>query len=157
MDKKMSASHTLTYKQPISVLVVIYTADLQVLLLKRTDFSEAWQSVTGSVEGDETLRQTAIREIKEETGIDAEQYQLLDWAFSSEYEIYEYWRYRYAPGVKENTEHVFGLKLPHSVSIDLSENEHVAYCWVAWQIAAEMVFSPSNGDAIRMLPKKEHH
>ncbi|MCE7916616.1 MAG: dihydroneopterin triphosphate diphosphatase, partial [Nitrosomonas sp. PRO5] len=43
------------YKLPVSVLVVIYTADLQVLLLERADHPGYWQSVTGSQDPGETL------------------------------------------------------------------------------------------------------
>lgn len=150
------------YKQAVSALVIIYTQDLQVLLLKRADFPEAWQSVTGSVEGKESLRETAIREVLEETGIDLRitlpaGAVFTDWALTNTYAIYAQWQHRYAPGTLDNTEHVFGLKLPHTVPISLSEQEHVDYKWVAWQVAAEMVFSPSNAEAIRLLAEKERH
>ena len=55
-------------KQPISVLVVIHTSDLDVLLLERAAHPGFWQSVTGSREGDEALLATACREVGEETG-----------------------------------------------------------------------------------------
>lgn len=153
----------MAYKAPISILVVIYTADLQVLLLKRVDYPDAWQSVTGSIEGQESWQDAARREVKEETGIDLGGGELpigwsfSDWHLTNEYAIYEQWRHRYAPGTLINTEHVFGLKLPHSIPITLSEKEHVAYQWVHWQVAAEMVFSPSNAEAIRLLSSKEWH
>jgi dATP pyrophosphohydrolase len=51
------------YKIPESVLVVIFSADLQVLLLERADKPGFWQSVTGSKDSiDEPLSVTAIRE-----------------------------------------------------------------------------------------------
>lgn len=148
----------ISYKEPISTLIVIYTDDLSVLLLKRVDFPDAWQSVTGSIEKNERLRDTAIREISEETGLDfhfpVASWDLVDWELTNEYAIYEQWRHRYAPGVVTNTEHVFGLKLPHTVPITLAEDEHVDYKWVEWHVAAEMVFSPSNAQAIRLLPHR---
>ena len=67
------------YKKPVSVLVIVHTADLQVLLLERADHPGYWQSVTGSQDPDETLLQTAIREVKEETDLDATCYELTDW------------------------------------------------------------------------------
>jgi dATP pyrophosphohydrolase len=148
------------YKQPISALIIIYTVDLQVLLLKRADFPDAWQSVTGSIEGQESPYDAAIREVREETAIDLRQspprWAFTSWEMTNEYAIYEQWRYRYAPGTINNTEHVFGLKLPQPISIQLSD-EHVDYKWIAWQVAAEMVFSPSNAEAIRLLPNKMRH
>ena len=64
------------YKTPVSVLVVIYTPDLQVLLLERADHPGYWQSVTGSCDPGESLRQTAVREVAEETGLDADAVQV---------------------------------------------------------------------------------
>ncbi len=141
------------YKQPVSVLVVIHTSDMEVLLLERADHPGYWQSVTGSVEGHETLRQTAWREVFEETGIDARQHHLTDWNTRNVYEIYPQWRHRYASGVTQNTEHVFGLKLAGVMPVKLSPREHLRYGWWPWQEAADKVFSPSNREAILQLPQ----
>lgn len=141
------------YKAPVSVLVVIYTADLQVLLLERADHPGYWQSVTGSQNQGEVLRQTAIREVFEETGLDAESYALSDWQMQNQYEIYQEWRWRYAPEVTHNTEHVFGLCLPELKPVTVAAKEHLGYRWLSWQQAADTVFSESNAEAIRMLPK----
>lgn len=139
------------YKIPVSVLVLIHTADLQVLLLERADKAGYWQSVTGSREGEETLRETAIREVREETGLDATQYNFVDWQLSKEYEIYPHWRHRYAPGVTHNTEHLFGLEVPAPMPVQLTPAEHIQYAWVDWQTAAERVFSWTNVDALKRL------
>ena len=143
------------YKQPVSVLVVIYTSALEVLLLERADFPGYWQSVTGSRDGEETLRETAIREVAEETGLDAALYTLTDWQQQNEYEIYAHWRHRYPPGTTHNTEHVFGLQLPQQVAIQLSPREHLSYQWLPWSDAAAKVFSPSNRAAILELPERK--
>ena len=142
------------YKTPISVLVVVYTQDLQVLMLERADRPGFWQSVTGSQDAGETLEQTAAREVAEETGIDVCDYRLHDWATQNCYEIYLHWRHRYAPGITHNTEHVFGLELPEPVPVTLAPREHLAYAWLPWQEAAEKAFSASNVAAIRQLPER---
>lgn len=139
------------HKIPVSVLVVIYTADGQVLLMERADAPGFWQSVTGSQDAGETLEQTAIREVQEETGLDATQFELTPWQIETRYEIYERWRHRYAPGVTHNTEHVFGLRLPAPMPITLSPREHVQFVWLPPEAAAERCFSPSNAAAIRQL------
>jgi dATP pyrophosphohydrolase len=144
---------TIRYKQPVSVLVVIYTAEGNVLLLERADYPGYWQSVTGSRDDNEALIETAFREVREETGLDTSLYKLTDWKSQNVYDIYPHWRYRYAPGVTQNTEHVFGLQLPHQVDIQLSPREHLDYQWLTWQDAAEKVFSPSNRAAILELPQ----
>ncbi len=148
-----------THKIPESVLVVIHTADLQVLLLERADKPGFWQSVTGSKDRtDEPLRETAVREVAEETGlvigsVDIPEKNLRDWQLSNVYEIYPVWRHRYAPGVTHNTEHVFGLLVPAQSTIRLAPREHLQHRWLPWQEAADCCFSPSNAEAILQLPR----
>jgi dihydroneopterin triphosphate diphosphatase len=145
------------YKLPQSVLVLIHTENLQVLLLERADRPGFWQSVTGSQDEGEALEQTAVREVSEETGLDARQYALLDWGQENVYEIYPMWRHRYAPGTTHNTERVFGLRLPHRVPVTLAPREHLAFDWLPWREAAAKVFSWSNRDAILLLPERYSH
>jgi dATP pyrophosphohydrolase len=145
------------YKIPISVLVVIHTDALDVLLIERTGTPGFWQSVTGSMDTpDEPLRETARREVLEETGIAvaSDSPTLTDWQLSNVYEIYPVWRYRYAPGVTRNTEHVFGLLVPRDVAVTLAPAEHTALRWLPYRAAADLCFSPSNAEAILQLP---HH
>ena len=142
------------YKIPVSVLVVIHTAALEVLLLERADRPGFWQSVTGSQDAGETLRQTAVREVGEETGLDAEACLLTDWQAQNEYEIYPEWRWRYAPGVTRNTEHVFSLQLPAPLPVRLAPREHTAYVWLPHDRAADKVFSWSNAKVLRALPER---
>lgn len=130
----------MAFKKPISSLILIHTEDFKVLLMERADKKGFWQSVTGSLEENETPRDAAIREVFEETGINTNQYDLEDWKLSHIYEIYPHWRYRYAPDVTHNTEHIFALKVPASIPIQLSADEHVQYLWVDWRDAMDKVF-----------------
>ena len=149
---------SLRYKIPQSVLVVIYTPALDVLLIKRADTTEFWQSVTGSKDTlAESFADTAVREVEEETGLacgpgSALENQLFDWQLENVYEIYPRWRHRYAPGVMRNTEHLFGLRVPAGSPVRLSPHEHTAYQWLPYQQAAQACFSPSNAEAILLLP-----
>jgi dATP pyrophosphohydrolase len=142
------------FKTPISALVLIHTKDLQVLIMERADKAGFWQSVTGSLEKGETPIQAAVREVHEETGLNAIQYDLQDWQASNIYEIYPHWRHRYAPGVIENKEYLFGLELPSNVPIKLAPNEHLRYEWVDWREAAKRVFSWTNVDALKRLGER---
>lgn len=148
------------WKIPESVLVVIHTAALDVLLIRRADTETVfWQSVTGSKDAaGEPLALTAAREVAEETGIDCGEGSplapcLCDWGLRNVYEIYPRWRARYAPGVTHNTEHLFGLCLPQRIDPVLSPREHTAWQWLPYREAADACFSPSNAEAILLLPQ----
>ena len=139
----------MTHKIPESVLVVIHTADLEVLLIERAGNPGFWQSVTGSLDApDEPLLVTATRELFEERIV------LRDWQLSNIYEIYPVWRHRYAPGVTHNTEHVFSVQVPRDIAITLAPREHVAHTWLPYLEAADKCFSPSNAEAILQLPRQ---
>jgi dATP pyrophosphohydrolase len=142
-------------KIPISVLVVIYKSNRDVLLIERADRSNFWQSVTGSLDAlNEDLALAATREVFEETGIAIDQLPvgaLRNMHHQIEYEIYPDWRFRYAPGITRNTEHWFALQVPDNTPIKLSPREHVAYQWLPFAEAVKKCFSPSNGEAILKL------
>jgi dihydroneopterin triphosphate diphosphatase len=153
----------MTYKIPESILVVIYTAERDVLLINRADKPGFWQSVTGAKDTvDEPLFETARREVREETGIHVSDgsgrhevplNNLRDWGIDNIYDIYPQWLHRYAPGVTKNTEHVFGLLVPRDIPIVLAPREHLQYLWLPYREAADKCFSPSNAEAILQLPK----
>ena len=132
-----------SYKIPQSVLVVIYTPALEVLLIRRADADEFWQSVTGSKDSEaEDFHSTAVREVMEETGIDCGATEplatgLRDWQLENIYEIYPQWLHRYAPGVTRNTEHLFGREMPAPVAVRLSPREHTDFLWLPYRQAAE--------------------
>ena len=142
-------------KIPISVLVVIYKSNGDVLLIERADRTGFWQSVTGSLDAlNEDLALAAAREVFEETGILVSQLPkdaLQNMHQQIEYQIYPEWRFRYAPGVTSNTEHWFALQVPNDTQVKLAPREHVAYDWLSYVEAAEKCFSPSNGEAILKL------
>jgi dihydroneopterin triphosphate diphosphatase len=149
------------YKIPRSVLVVIHTLQLQVLLIERADeqglASGFWQSVTGSLDTeDESFADCAVREVMEETGLDAspgntQGHVLTDWLLENTYDIYPHYLPRYAPGVTRNTERVFGLCIPAPVTVQLAPQEHVAQLWLPFERAATKVRSASNERAILRL------
>ena len=147
------------WKIPESVLVVIHTPTLDVLLIRRADANDFWQSVTGSKDAiDEPLALTAAREVSEETGIECGEgtalaSQLVDWQLRNIYEIYPGWRARYEPGVTHNTEHLFGLCVPGLLTPRIDPREHTDWKWLPYREAADACFSPSNAEAILLLPE----
>jgi dATP pyrophosphohydrolase len=139
-------------KLPLSVLIVVHTAEREVLLLERAARPGFWQSVTGSLDkSDEPFETAAARELREETGIDAARGRLKRWNVAYTFEIYAQWRHRFAPGVTHNTEHLFSFELVRRVPVALERQEHTAFAWLPCREAAEKCFSWSNRDAIRMI------
>lgn len=139
----------MSHKRPESILCVIYASNTgRVLMLQRRDDSNFWQSVTGSLEGDESPKQTAQREVLEEVGIDiaGESLHLVDCQRCVEFELFAHLRYRYAPGVTRNKEHWFCLALPEERDVVITE--HLAYQWLDKSAAADLTVSPSNQQAI---------
>ncbi len=147
------------FKIPQSVLVVIFTPALDVLLIRRADADDYWQSVTGSKDREEeSFFDTAVREVREETGIHCGGSGLLagclrDWNLENVYGIYPQWLHRYAPGVTHNVERVFGLEVPVGTPVRLDPREHTAYQWLPWRDAADRCASASNAEAVLMLPR----
>ena len=124
---------------------------MEILLLHRKDKKNFWQSVTGSIEEGESPVNAAKIELLEETGIDHQEFLLLDWKFSQQYEIFPHWRYRYEPNVTHNIEHVFSVELPEKIIVNLEPSEHKEYKWVPLHDAIKEVFSGTNADALKKL------
>ena len=133
-------------KIPISILVIIYTKNKDVLILKKNNDKDMWQSVTGSLNENEEPVEAAKREVFEETGLSTKN--LIDCNKQYMFEIYEMWRHKYDDGVTHNTEHVFLLELENKVDIKIDSNEHTQYEWINRVKAAEKVFSHTNRQAI---------
>lgn len=134
------------YKRPESVLVLVYTADKQVLVMQRINPSYFWQSVAGSLEWNESKERAAVRELFEETGLSPDK--LLDCNVTNRYLIYPMWRERYAPKVIENTEYVFRMELEDICPIKLDTREHSTFLWLSADEAAVRVSSHANRMAI---------
>ena len=147
---------TAVYKIPRSVLVVIHTPDLQALMMERAGWKGFWQSVTGSLAYEaERLRDAAIREVREETGLDATRYDLRDWGVENRFEIFKRHSSRYAPGVTHNLEHVFSMAVPEPLCVTLDPTEHLRFKWLPYREAAALTISWTNRDAILALPQRQ--
>lgn len=136
-------------RRPESVIVVVH-AGRSVLLLRRVQPFAFWQSVTGSLEPDETAIETAVRELAEETGL-ASADRLVDTGVSREFDIDPRWRDRYLPGVTRNREHEFRLPLGSRADIRLDPAEHSAFRWLDIDDAVDLVWSATNRAALESL------
>lgn len=136
--------------RPESVLVVVHTAQGEVLLLRRRDPADWWQSVTGALAWHESPWKAALRELREETGLSGDA-DLEDSGVVNTYPIIPPWTARYAPGTRENREHVFRLRLADRVAVELAPAEHVEHLWLPVAQAAARASSATDRAAILAL------
>ena len=139
------------YKNPNSILLIIFTTKFKVLLLKKNSKRDLWQSVTGSMELGENPYDTALRELQEETGINKQRSDLIFDDLSHKFMIYSEWIDRYEESTYSNKEYIFSLKLNDEVSVKLSR-EHSSYKWVDLNEAIHLVFSWTNKAALKAIP-----
>ncbi len=138
-----------TWRRPESVLVVIYTPERECLLLERVQPTGFWQSITGTLHWNETPAQTAVREVREETGLVADG--LVDAHVQRRFPILPEWRDRYSPDVTENLEHLWFLPIGNACPITLSADEHRAYRWLELEQAIVTVTSWTNREGLERL------
>jgi dATP pyrophosphohydrolase len=139
-----------SYKRPVSVLVVVFNAAGEFMLLNRVKPSGFWQSVTGSLLPGESPRHAAVRELKEETGLLGAA-QLVNLHQSRLFPIIKPWRKRYAKGVCFNREHWFAMPLPTRRLVRLNPREHSQVVWLPLEKALELASSWTNREAIRLV------
>jgi dATP pyrophosphohydrolase len=143
------------YKRPESVLVVVYTLAGEVLVLRRRQPADFWQSVTGSLKWEETEPlQAACRELLEETGLGAG-LTLVDCETTYRFPILPAWQPRYGDA-RENTEYVFRVALPERLPVRLNPEEHSEYQWLPREEAAARVSSYTNREAIVQFVPAHH-
>lgn len=139
-----------TFRRPLSVLVIVFTDAAEVLLLRRAQPFDFWQSITGSLMAAESHADAAKRELFEETGLSDEG--VLSYSgISRQFVIDPRWRDRFEPGAIENVEFEWHYRLPARAGIAMSAAEHSDFVWLPAESAAERVWSWTNRDALHGL------
>ena len=117
-------------------------ASLKFLLLKRNVnkiYEHLWQGVAGTIEAGETAGETAVRELKEETGLVPKRMFVADHV-SSFYEVH---------GDRINLVPVFGIEVD-TADIILSE-EHSDYRWVDLENALQLLIWRGQRQGIKVV------
>lgn len=136
-------------KQPFQVQVYLYRESkdgkpLFLMLKRRPDIGGFWQGITGSIEPGESSDSAALREIREETGMELRQVRKLQ--FEHTFLLEEKWRHKYDPGVTEIREFAFlGEASTDKVTIC---DEHTEFQWAPYEVALQMLVWPGNKSAL---------
>ena len=141
------------YRRPESVLVLVYTKEAEVLILKRSNPFPCWQSVTGSLEDNESQEVAAYRELKEETGLIDEGVMTCN-NISRTYAVDSRWRHKYKDHNETNIEYEFFYLLDNRSEIKLNSLEHTEYRWLPIDAAVKKVWSWTNKKALESLATK---
>jgi dATP pyrophosphohydrolase len=128
----------------LEVLVHVRRGDEFLVAHRSPDSGGYWHPIAGGVEQGEEFRAAAVRELREETGLDATELQLLgDFAY-----IRESWEDE--PGLRVHVE-AFLVDVAPGWEPELNE-EHDEYRWLPREEAAELLFWPEPAALLRSLP-----
>jgi dATP pyrophosphohydrolase len=133
-------------RPPYEVFVFVRRVG-EYLVLHRSERQGAyWHCVAGGVEERETYTEAAARELREETGLDAE---LVDLGRAYDYEIAS-WEAHYTPGAESVHVECFLAEAPAGWEPRL-DWEHDDYRWCGVDEAAALLFWPEPREVLQEL------
>lgn len=126
------------------VLIHIRRGDEFLVAHRSPDSGGYWHPIAGTVEAGETFPVAALRELREETALEADELQPLG-AFAYTRKSWEE-----EPGRQVHVE-AFLVDVEQGWEPELNE-EHVEYRWLQRDAAAELIFWPEPSALLRALP-----
>ncbi len=143
-------------RRPIQIAIYIsrtINSKREYLLLHRTPESGGfWQGVTGGVEDEETILETATRELYEETGFDGVTIRQVE--YEGSFPVPESMKHHYGAEVELLTEYVFIAEVDSDSEPVIDPAEHTEYKWVSYEVALGMLHFLSNIQALRLCQEK---
>ena len=139
---------------PIEVIVVVRRSDRFLVLRRVPERLGYWSPVAGGVEPGETPAEAARRELREETGLDAD---VLELAVGLSYSLLDdppEVRARYAPGIETITVHSFVAEAPAMWEPTL-DAEHDEHRWCNEEEAVELFVYETPRAAVRAAARVE--
>jgi 8-oxo-dGTP pyrophosphatase MutT (NUDIX family) len=131
-------------KEWSEVLIHVRRGDKFLVAHRSPESGGYWHPIAGSVEPGEAFHVAALRELQEETGLEAGELQPLgEFAY-----IRESWEQE--PGLRVRVE-AFLVDVDPDWEPELNE-EHVEYRWLKREEAAELLFWPEPAALLRSLP-----
>jgi len=121
------------------------------VMLRRPDHGLWWSSVTGMMEPGETPEQAALRELREETGLEGAleplEFQHSFWMDPAILGL--------PPGEPRfNTERCFHVEVAAGALVDLSPDEHTEYRWCPFPEARELMRWEGSKAALALLARR---
>jgi 8-oxo-dGTP pyrophosphatase MutT (NUDIX family) len=128
----------------LEVLVHVRRGDEFLVAHRSPDSGGYWHPIAGGVEQGEEFHAAAVRELREETGLDAAELKRLgEFAY-----IRESWEDE--PGLRVHVE-AFLVDVEEGWEPELNE-EHDEYRWLPREEAAQLLFWPEPAALLRSLP-----
>ncbi len=125
------------------------------LILKRVkNRGGFWQGVTGAPENEETLLESAKRELYEETGYNPTN--LIQTDISYIIPMEDRWKDIYPEGTKEIPEYLFIAKINHSNHPKIDPIEHNEWKWCDFDEALSLLLWEDNKKALKFVRKYIH-
>jgi len=138
---------------PDEVLVVVRRGNRYLVLRRVPERLGYWSTVAGGVEPDETPAIAALRELREETGLEAAVTELpITLAYSLLDDPPDV-RARYAPGIETVTVHSFVAEAPRDWEPTL-DDEHDDYRWCEADDAIALFVYETPREAVRAASRE---
>jgi len=136
-------------RRPEEVFILVRRGDQYLVLLRSPRQGSYWHCVAGALEPGEDFAQAAVRELREETGLDAEVVDLhrtIVYSLAEEPERLP----DYAAGTTHIEVHAFLAEAPPDWEPTL-DWEHDEYRWCSAAEGADLLYWPEPADVLRQV------